>query len=145
MKPADYDAIVIGAGPAGLTAAVYLARFRRRVLVLSQGPPRASWIPESHNTPGFSQGVGGLELLSRLTEQATRFGAELRAACVTGLSPDGGGFEVCAEAEVLRAPHVILATRDALLIEQRRIREERAALAELERKILPREFRHCRA
>ena len=110
MKPADYDAIDIGAGPAGLTAAVYLARFRRRVLVLSQGPPRASWIPESHNTPGFSQGVGGLELLSRLTEQATRFGAELREACVTGLNPDGGGFEVRAEAEVLRAPHVILAT-----------------------------------
>ena len=50
---ADFDCIVVGAGPAGLTAATYLARFRRRVLVLDGGPSRASWIPESHNTPGF--------------------------------------------------------------------------------------------
>ncbi|MGH1557389.1 NAD(P)-binding protein [Caulobacter segnis] len=48
-----YDALIVGAGPAGLTAATYLGRFRRKVLVLDGGQPRASWIPESHNTPGF--------------------------------------------------------------------------------------------
>ena len=58
-----YDAIIVGAGPAGLTAATYLARFRRSVLVLRAGRPRADWIPESHNTPGFPRGVGGPELL----------------------------------------------------------------------------------
>ncbi|WP_293906551.1 hypothetical protein [Phenylobacterium sp.] len=46
------DGIIFGAGPACLTAATDLARFRRRVLVLAAGPSRASWIPESHNTPG---------------------------------------------------------------------------------------------
>jgi thioredoxin reductase (NADPH) len=49
---ASYDVIIVGAGPAGLTAATYLGRFRRKVLILDGGPSRASWIPESHNTPG---------------------------------------------------------------------------------------------
>jgi thioredoxin reductase (NADPH) len=114
--PDDYDAIIVGAGPAGLTAATYLARFRRRVLVLNHGPSRASWIPESHNTPGFSRGVGGPELLRRLTEQATQFGAEVRGAEVTSLTRQGERFGVSTAQGRLEAPHVVLATgvRDRL-------------------------------
>lgn len=104
------DAVVIGAGPAGLTAAVYLARFRRKVLVLGDGASRASWIPESHNTPGFPHGVGGLELLARLTAQAEVFGVELRPARVEALNPRGEGFEVRGQAAAIRAPVVLLAT-----------------------------------
>ena len=72
----SYDVIIVGAGPAGLTAATYLGRFRRKVLILDGGLSRASWIPEGHNTPGFPDGVGGDALLSRLSEQASRYGAE---------------------------------------------------------------------
>ena len=105
-----YDAIVVGAGPAGLTAATYLARFRRRVLVMRAGPSRASWIPESHNTPGFPHGVGGNELLRRLTEQAAAFGAEFRDLRVDRLSRAGDMFEVSGQGQVVEAPAVLLAT-----------------------------------
>src|ERR1700712_3287780 len=104
------DAVVIGAGPAGLTAAVYLARFRRKVLVLSAGPSRASWIPESHNTPGFPHGVGGGDLLTRLTEQALAFGVEIREARIDGLAPVADGFEVLGWTATVHTPTVLLAT-----------------------------------
>lgn len=90
----SYDAIVIGAGPAGLTIATYLGRFRRRVLVLDGGPSRASWIPESHNTPGFPHGIGGDALLARLREQAKLAGAEVRTGVATLLSRTTDGFRV---------------------------------------------------
>jgi len=108
--------VVIGAGPAGLTAAVYLARFRRRVLVLGDGPSRTSWIPQSHNTPGFPHGVAGPELLARLTEQALEYGAELRSALATALSAVPEGFAVETADGTVRASAVLLCTgvRDIL-------------------------------
>jgi thioredoxin reductase (NADPH) len=105
-----YDAVILGAGPAGLTAATYLARFRRRVVVLGAGPSRASWIPESHNTPGFPHGVGGPELLTRLTDQATQFGVEIREVRADTLARDEAIFEISTSAGVLHAGNVLLAT-----------------------------------
>ena len=70
----DPEVLVIGAGPAGLTAATYLARFRRRTLVIDAGQPRACWIPLSHNTPGFPAGVSGPDILTRMREQAEEYG-----------------------------------------------------------------------
>ena len=58
------DCLIIGGGPAGLTAAIYLARYRRRVTVVDAGKSRAALIPESHNYPGF-QGIAGPALLER--------------------------------------------------------------------------------
>ena len=60
------DALIVGAGPAGLTAALYLARYRRRLLLVDAGDSRARYIPVSHNTPGFARGVGGTQLLEEL-------------------------------------------------------------------------------
>ncbi|RYG08750.1 MAG: NAD(P)/FAD-dependent oxidoreductase, partial [Chitinophagaceae bacterium] len=68
------DCLIIGAGPAGLTAAIYLARFNRNVIVADGGPSRASFIPISHNYPGFSDGISGANLLSRLRAQAIQHG-----------------------------------------------------------------------
>ena len=52
------DCLIIGGGPAGLTAAIYLARYRRNVVVVDAGDSRAALIPESHNYPGI-QGIAG--------------------------------------------------------------------------------------
>jgi thioredoxin reductase (NADPH) len=108
MEP--YDAIVVGAGPAGLTCATYLARYRRRVVVLDGGPSRASWIPESHNTPGFPHGVSGPALLTRLLEQAERFGAQVRPGLATQIAVADDGFEVEGQAGRLKAAAILLAT-----------------------------------
>ncbi len=105
-----YEAIVVGAGPAGLTAAVYLARFRRRVLVLDGGPSRAAWIPESHNTPGFPAGISGAALLQRLRDQAEEYGAVISAARADGLEQTSGGFRLHVGGDRVEAPTVLLAT-----------------------------------
>lgn len=87
------DCLVIGAGPAGLTAAIYLARFHRNVLVSDGGPSRASLIPISHNYPGFPDGVSGAELLHRLRTQATHYGAQIVEGETTALTQVNEGFE----------------------------------------------------
>jgi thioredoxin reductase (NADPH) len=105
------DVIIIGAGPAGLTAATYLGRFRRPTLVIDAGESRARWIPESHNTPGFPQGVGGTALLSRLREQALRYGSSLYEGTVNALDKkDGVGFVIRIGAQRFRSRFVMLAT-----------------------------------
>lgn len=109
---AALDAIVIGAGPAGLTAGIYLGRFRRRVLVIDGGDSRASWIPISHNHPGFPDGIHGEDLLGRMRLQALKYGAVIRDDTALNLrAGDTGDFHVELQGgETLRAPYVLLAT-----------------------------------
>jgi thioredoxin reductase (NADPH) len=109
---AALDAIVVGAGPAGLTAGIYLGRFRRRVLVIDGGDSRASWIPTSHNHPGFPDGIHGEDLLARMRLQAVKYGAEIRSRTARDLqADDGGGFRVVLDGgETVRAPYILLAT-----------------------------------
>lgn len=104
------DCVIVGAGPAGLTAAIYLARFRRRVVVLESGSSRAAWIPRSHNHPGFPDGVRGKTLLARMRKQAEKYGADIRSACVDSLKPTKSGFTLRTADETFRARKVILAT-----------------------------------
>jgi thioredoxin reductase (NADPH) len=106
----DVDCLIIGAGPAGLTAAIYLGRFHRRVLVADGGPSRASLIPLSHNYPGFPPGISGRDLLSRLREQAEHYGATLESGRVEQLRQSRTGFDAHLNGRVLRARRVILAT-----------------------------------
>lgn len=87
-----WDCIVVGAGPGGLTAALYMARYLRRVLVLHDGTARALRIPLTHNAPGFPDGVTGPELIDRMTAHATRFGARIETAHVAGARVDGERF-----------------------------------------------------
>ena len=51
-RDADLDCLIVGGGPAGLTAGIYLARFRRRAKIIDAGSSRAALIPRSHNFPG---------------------------------------------------------------------------------------------
>lgn len=105
-----FDCLIIGGGPAGLTAALYLARYRRRCLVLDAGASRASYIPRSHNYPGFPPGISGPDLLARLREQAVGYGARLEQGHVDGLVSQGDSFLATVGDHQLLAHRVILAT-----------------------------------
>ncbi|HZJ11314.1 MAG TPA: NAD(P)/FAD-dependent oxidoreductase [Methyloceanibacter sp.] len=106
-----WDAVIVGGGPAGLTGAIYLGRFRRNVLVVESGQSRAWRIPRTHNHPGFPNGIEGPDLLGRIHAQAEKYGAKFQEAVVTGLSktPDGL-FEVSVGDTSIRARFVLLAT-----------------------------------
>jgi thioredoxin reductase (NADPH) len=106
----DPEVLIVGAGPAGLTAATYLARFRRRVLVADGGAPRACWIPVSHNMPGFPQGIAGDSILKRMTEQAVEYGAVIEAGRVESLTKGGGGFIARLNGREVQVRAVLLAT-----------------------------------
>jgi thioredoxin reductase (NADPH) len=89
-----WDSIIVGAGPAGLTAALYLARFRRRTLVLHDGTARALRIPKTHNAPGFPDGISGPELLERMLDHAERYGAAFELAHVLAGRTEGDLFQL---------------------------------------------------
>ena len=72
------DCLIIGGGPAGLTAAIYLSRFHLDIMVVDGGKSRAAWIPTSHNHAGFPDGINGEELLRRMKEQAQLYGTQDR-------------------------------------------------------------------
>lgn len=106
------DCAVVGAGPGGLTAAIYLSRYRRPSVVLDAGNSRARWIPASHNCPGFPSGISGDDFLARLTAQARASGARIERAEVIGLRREDAGFVVSSRAadSAIVARSVILAT-----------------------------------
>lgn len=107
---APYDALVIGAGPAGLVGATYLARYRRHILVVDGGDSRAERIPKSHNVPGFPSGISGPHLLERMRDQAQTAGVRITRGRVTGLSLRDGLFHAQGLAEPASARAVLLAT-----------------------------------
>lgn len=87
-----FDTLIIGGGPGGLTAAIYLRRFTRNIVVVDKGNSRLCLIPVSHNYPGFPEGVPGSQLLVNLTEQLGRYGGEVRHGEITGLRLEDGAF-----------------------------------------------------
>jgi thioredoxin reductase (NADPH) len=104
------DCIIIGGGPAGLTAAIYLGRFLRKCVVIDAGDGRALSIPRSRNLPGFPDGIGGADLLSRMKRQALAYGAAIRDGKVNHLAQVGDWFVAEVGATTYRSRTVILAT-----------------------------------
>jgi thioredoxin reductase (NADPH) len=113
------DCLVVGGGPAGLTTAMYLARYRRNILLIDSGHSRAAMIPQSHNYPGFS-GIAGPELLLRLRTQAQAHGARFESGEVHSVQPLGehsvqplgeeDGFLAKANGREVQARCVVVAT-----------------------------------
>jgi thioredoxin reductase (NADPH) len=111
MKMQSVDCVVVGGGPSGLTAATYLGRFRRDVLLIDDGKSRARWIPKTHNLIGYTEGIGGPELLKRMRDQATAYDAKILHAQVMSISVMGDwDFRITAGDETIQARAVIIAT-----------------------------------
>lgn len=109
MSSSWFDAVIVGGGPAGLTAALYMVRFRRDVMVIDGGASRAAWIPTTHNHPGFPDGVSGEALLDLQRRHALRYGAKIQPGEVEALAVEAEGFTLNVDGASLRARTVLLA------------------------------------
>src|SRR3954453_23611772 len=113
MDEQTLDCLIIGGGPAGLTAAIYLARFHLDILLVDAGKSRASWIPCTRNVPGFPDGIEGIEgseLLERMREQACKYGAKIETEFASKLERNGEVFTATWGSGCRRARSVLLAT-----------------------------------
>ncbi len=105
------DCLIIGGGPAGMTAAIYLARFHLHVRVVDGGESRVTWIPRTHNHAGYPGGIPGTELLGKMREQAAEFGIAVENRVIERAERLENGFEAVAiDGEVIRARTILLAT-----------------------------------
>ncbi|SEJ24945.1 thioredoxin reductase (NADPH) [Deinococcus reticulitermitis] len=112
----DYDVVIIGGGPAGLTAAIYTGRANLSTVVLEKGLPggQIAQTEEVENYPGFPEPIAGMELASRMQQQAEKFGARIEMEEVEGVTHTSGAsdypFTVKGYGASYRAKSVILAT-----------------------------------
>ena len=104
------DCIIIGGGPAGLTAAIYLARYHLDVRLFDCGTSRAALIPCTHNHAGYPDGIEGTELLARMHEQAAKYGCKRENKRVEHLAVAGDHFAVGTDEGTFNARSVLLAT-----------------------------------
>jgi thioredoxin reductase (NADPH) len=113
MDKRIYDTLIIGGGPGGLTAAVYLRRFRRDIVVVDKGHSRLGLIPVTHNFPGFPDGIQGSQLLDNLRCQLGKYDGQVTEGEITSLRRDGECFVAerdGGEGDELHARTVLLAT-----------------------------------
>ena len=105
-----YDIIIIGAGPAGLTAAIYARRAEKSVLVIEKSTfgGQITHSPRVENYPGFAS-ASGSEIGDKMLEQAIGQGAEIELAEVTGIEPCDGGYKVNTDSGAFETKSVIIA------------------------------------
>ena len=116
----NYDLVIVGAGPAGLTAAIYARRAGKSVLLIEKGAfgGQMTYSPKIENYPGF-EALSGIELADKMVSHALELGAEVEVAVVTGIenlpgggkvvhTDDGGRFECKAVVLATGAKHRML-------------------------------------
>ena len=110
MTEPIFDCLIVGGGPAGLTAAIYLTRFHLTAKLVDAGKSRAGWIPCTHNHAGYPDGINGKELLALMKAQAQKYGTSIVTNRVSRLDVVEGGFKAeWGEGSVI-ARKVLLAT-----------------------------------
>lgn len=108
---AEHDLLIVGAGPAGLTAAIYAGRSRLRTVVVEMMMP-GGWMAVTdtlENYPGVGT-VKGIELAQRMAEQAKEFGAEILSGSVSSIEREGGALSAVVGAEKHAAGALIVAS-----------------------------------
>lgn len=107
-----YDVVIIGGGPAGLTAALYTARSRLKTAVLEKSMPggQAALTDLIENYPGFPDGISGPELMHKFMEQATKVGAEFKTQEVKEVQLLGEKKQVVTNSETIETKAIIVAT-----------------------------------
>jgi len=107
-----FDTIIIGSGPAGLTAAIYASRANLKVLVLKGNQPGGQLTTTTviENWPGYVDGIDGSELMLNMEKQAARFGAQFEQATITGVDFAQAPFSVMAGETTYQGKTVIVAT-----------------------------------
>lgn len=104
------EIVIIGGGPAGLAAAIYLSRSLRDTLLIDAGKSMARWEPDVQNYLGFPRGIGGPELLKLGRSQAKRYGARLAGDRITKARARGLRFLLTGEKASYSAQRLLLAT-----------------------------------
>jgi thioredoxin reductase (NADPH) len=111
QRTKPWDAIIVGGGIAGLSAAIYLARAKRETLVIDAGKSLARWVPDVENYLGFPHGIAGEELLLRGHEQAMHYGAQFAEDVIEELRhAPRNVFQAVGRQQVYEARRVLLAT-----------------------------------
>jgi len=110
-SPKKYDIVIIGGGPAGLSAGIYIARARLNSLLIERGAIggqiiNTEWV---ENYPGFTESISGIDLTEAMHKQATKFGLETLLADVAGILKKGKHFIVKTSAADFPAKAVIIA------------------------------------
>lgn len=104
------DVAVVGGGPAGLMAAIYLARFRRSVVLIDAGQSRIEKIPRSHNYPGFADGIPGAKVRDMLRAQVRNYPVRIVETFVERAERAPDAFRLESRQGVISGRRLLLAT-----------------------------------
>ncbi len=115
MDVTDHDVVIVGSGPAGLSAGIFTGRAGLDTLIVNDGTPILRRNAHLENYPGFPAGVNSRLLLDMMDDHAERAGCQRREARVVAIEPDDPGFVVETESNnTLTATSVIAATKNTV-------------------------------
>lgn len=108
----QYEVVILGGGPAGLTAGLYAARYGLKCILLERGLYGGKIVNarQVENYPGFPAGISGMDLGQQMFDQAVKFGLSTDTQVVTGFRLNNNEFEIITEDEKYSAKSIIIAT-----------------------------------